>query len=169
VVLWLTGLPGAGKSTLARLVAEPLRADGAEVELLDGDEMRRTISADLGFSRRDRDENVARVAALADERSRAGATVIVAIVSPYRTARARARELLGSRFVEVHVRASVRTCAGRDPKGLYARARAGEISHFTGVSDPYEEPTAPELVIDTERDRPAESAALVLAHLQVTA
>jgi adenylylsulfate kinase len=161
-VLWLTGLPGAGKSTLARLVAEELRARGGEVAVLDGDVVRRTVSPDLGFSRRDRDENVARVARLADELSGAGAVVVVAMVSPYRAARRRARELLGPRFVEVYVRASPETCERRDPKGLWARARAGEISQFTGVSDPYEEPTAPELVADTERNGPGEAAAQLL-------
>jgi adenylyl-sulfate kinase len=165
-VVWLTGLPAAGKSTIAALVAADLRRTGVDVELLDGDAVRRTLSPDLGFSRRDRDENVRRVAAAAAEARRHGALVVVAMVSPYRRARADARRLLGEPFVEVHVTASLETCAARDPKGLYARARAGEIDGFTGVSDPYEPPEDPELVVDTEVDPPAASAGTVLARLQ---
>lgn len=163
VVVWLTGLSGAGKSTVAGIAAERLRDCGARVEVLDGDAVRRVLSPDLGFSRADRDAHVGRLAYVADLLSRNGVVVLVAAISPYRAARDEARALLGDRFVEVHVRASVAACADRDVKGLYARALRGEIPRFTGVSDPYEAPVAPELVLDTERESPEESAAGLVA------
>ena len=157
-VVWLTGPPAAGKTTLARLLEQDLRARGQRVEVLDGDEVRATTSRDLGFSRRDRDENVRRVAEVAAAHSRAGALVIVALVSPYAAGRRRARRRIGDRFLEVHVRASLDTRLRRDPKGQYARALAGELPAFTGLTAPYEAPTAPELVIDTDRETPRRSA-----------
>ena len=163
--VWLTGLSGAGKSTVARLVAAELRARGERVEVLDADPVRRLLCADLGFSREDRETNARRIAFVADLLSRNGVTAIAAVISPYRHARAHARDLLGERFVEVYVKASVEVCARRDPKGLYRRAFAGELTHFTGVSDPYEEPRDPEIVLDTERQTPQQSAAAVLAFL----
>jgi adenylyl-sulfate kinase len=163
--VWLTGLSGAGKSTVARITADRLRDRGARVEVLDGDAVRRSLSPGLGFSRADRDSHIGRLAFVADLLSRNGVIVIVAAISPYRAARHEARRLMGARFVEVHVKASVATCSARDVKGLYAKALAGEISHFTGVSDPYEEPAAPELVLETEHERPEESAARVLVYL----
>jgi adenylyl-sulfate kinase len=161
-VIWLTGLCGAGKSTIARLVEQQLSRAGVTVEVLDGDALRATVSADLGFSASDRDLHVARISRLARRLSVGGTTVVVAAISPYREARERARALIGERFVEVHVRASVEECARRDVKGLYARAFAGEVEAFTGVSDPYEAPAAPDVVADTELETPGESAAKVL-------
>jgi adenylyl-sulfate kinase len=153
--VWLTGLSGSGKSTLA---AGQLRDRGHRVEVLDGDDVRQNLCAGLGFSREDRDVNVRRIAWVADLLARNGVVTFVAAVSPYRRPRDEARARMGERFVEVHVRASVATCEERDVKGLYQRARAGEIQGFTGVSDPYEEPLAPELVLETEEESPDQSA-----------
>jgi adenylylsulfate kinase len=164
-VVWLTGLSGAGKSTVARLVERALRDRGLNVEVLEGDAVRRNLSSDLGFSRKDRDTNIRRIAYVADLLSRNGVTVVVAAISPYRAIRDEARGLMGARFLEVHVRASVATCAARDVKGLYAKALKGEIAQFTGISDPYEAPTRPDLVLDTEREAPEASAATLLAHI----
>jgi hypothetical protein len=161
--LWLTGLSGAGKSTVGHLVASRLREHGHKVELLDGDVVRRNLCSDLGYTRDDRDANVRRIAFVADLLSRNGVVAIVAAISPYRDTREEARALMNSRFLEVWVRASVDECARRDVKGLYERARHGEIDRFTGVSDPYEEPLEPALVLDTERDAPQQSAARVIA------
>jgi adenylyl-sulfate kinase len=163
--LWLTGLSGAGKSTVAGIVASELCARGERVELLDGDAVRQSLSKGLGFSREDRDTNIRRIAFVADLLSRNGVIVLVAAISPYRAVRDEARALMGDRFVEVHLRASVETCARRDTKGLYAKALRGEISAFTGVSDPYEEPWAADLVLDTDVEAPHESAARLLACL----
>jgi 3',5'-nucleoside bisphosphate phosphatase len=161
--LWLTGLSGSGKSKIGRLAAGQLRDRGHRVEVLDGDDVRQNLCAGLGFSREDRDVNVRRIAWVADLLSRNGVVTFVAAVSPYREARNEARARMGDRFVEVHVRASVEECERRDVKGLYSRARAGEIERFTGVSDPYEEPLAPELTLDTEPETPEQSAARVVA------
>ncbi len=166
LTLWFTGLSGAGKTTVARLVEAELRARGRRVEVLDGDEVRENLSKGLGFSKQDRDTNVRRIAFVADLLSRNGVIAITAAISPYRAIRDEARALHGDRFVEIHVQASVDACAERDVKGLYARALRGEIPAFTGVSDPYEEPQAPEIVLDTEAESPAESAARVLAHVE---
>ncbi|MBO8142840.1 MAG: adenylyl-sulfate kinase, partial [Firmicutes bacterium] len=161
-VLWLTGLSGAGKSTLAALLKERLRRDGYEVEVLDGDEVRRHLGQGLGFSRADRDANVARISYVARLLSRHGVVVIVAAISPYREARARAREEIG-RFVEIYVKCPLEVCAARDVKGLYRRALAGRIPHFTGVSDPYEEPENPELTLHTPRADPHETPERLLS------
>ena len=158
VCFWLTGLSGSGKSTVGRLAAGQLRDRGHRVEVLDGDDVRQNLCAGLGFSREDRDVNVRRIAWVADLLSRNGVVTFVAAVSPYRRTRDEARARMGDRFVEVHVRASVRECERRDVKGLYERARAGEIQAFTGVSDPYEEPLAAELTLETESESPEESA-----------
>jgi adenylyl-sulfate kinase len=167
--IWFTGLSGAGKSTVAALVEAELRARGERVEVLDGDVVRRNLSKGLGFSREDRDENIRRIAFVADVLSRNGVCVLAAAISPYRATRDEARALMGPRFLEVHVKASVRECLRRDTKGLYAKALRGELEQFTGISDPYEEPLAPDLVLDTERETAEESAVKVLdliaAHL----
>jgi 3',5'-nucleoside bisphosphate phosphatase len=164
--VWLTGLSGSGKSTIGRLAAGELRDLGHRVEVLDGDDVRQNLCAGLGFSREDRDVNVRRIAWVADLLTRNGVVTFVAAVSPYRGARDEARARMGERFLEVHVRASVEECERRDVKGLYSKARAGEIAAFTGVSDPYEEPQAPELTLDTEQETPAESAAKLIALIE---
>jgi adenylyl-sulfate kinase len=163
MTLWFTGLSGAGKSTVAQLVEEELRGRGNLVEVLDGDVVRQNLSKGLGFSKEDRDTNIRRIAFVADLLSRNGVIAITAAISPYREIRDEARELMGERFVEIYVKASVTECARRDVKGLYEKAFAGEIKEFTGVSDPYEEPLDPDLVLDTEAEDPVESAARVLA------
>jgi adenylyl-sulfate kinase len=166
-VVWLTGLSAAGKSTIGRIVAAELEARGRLVDRLDGDVVRRHLSAGLGFSKEDRDTNIARIGWVASRLARAGAVVVVSAISPYEEARRRARALTEEHapFVEVYVATSLEECARRDPKGLYAKAYAGEIAEFTGVSDPYEEPSHPELRVDTEGRTPEESARLVLTRL----
>jgi len=163
--LWFTGLSGAGKSTIAQIVESELRERGYKVEVLDGDVVRTNLSKGLGFSKEDRDTNIRRIAFVADLLSRNGVVAITAAISPYREIRDEARALMGARFIEIHVKASVEECARRDVKGLYEKAMRGEIKEFTGVSDPYEEPLKPELVLDTEAESPEESAAKVLAVL----
>ncbi|TMM09267.1 MAG: adenylyl-sulfate kinase [Actinobacteria bacterium] len=163
--LWFTGLSGAGKSTIAEIVDSELRERGYKVEVLDGDVVRTNLSKGLGFSKEDRDTNIRRIAFVADLLSRNGVVAITAAISPYREIRDEARALMGARFIEIHVKASVEECARRDVKGLYEKAMRGEIKEFTGVSDPYEEPLNPELVLDTEAESPEESAAKVLAVL----
>lgn len=156
-IVWMTGLSGAGKSTLATALAArlaPLRA----VELLDGDDVRTFLSAGLGYSRADRDTNVHRIAYVARLLARHGVLVLVAAISPYAETRARLRALStesGHAFLEVYVHAALDTVIARDVKGLYQRARTGEIPSFTGISDPYEPPTAPDIEVRTDReDRP---------------
>src|SRR5512132_775311 len=164
--LWFTGLSGAGKTTISHLVETELRARGSRVEVLDGDVIRENLSKGLGFSKEDRDTNIRRIAFVANLLSRNGVPVITAAISPYEALRGEARELMGERFIEVYVKASVETCADRDVKGLYKKAFAGEIKEFTGVSDPYEQPKAPEITLDTETYEPDESAAHVIAYLE---
>ena len=164
--LWFTGLSGAGKTTISKEVGEQLRARGSKLEILDGDVVRENLSKGLGFSKEDRDTNIRRIAFVADLLSRNGVPVITAAISPYRELRDEARELMGDRFIEVFVKASVEVCADRDPKGLYEKAFAGEIKEFTGVSDPYEEPLNPELTLDTEKETPEDSADRILALLE---
>jgi adenylyl-sulfate kinase len=166
--LWFTGLSGSGKTTIADLVAPELERRGLLVEKLDGDVVRTHLSHGLGFSKEDRDANVERIGWVASRLTRHGAVVIVSAISPYAEARRKARALVEAEgaFVEIHVATPVEECERRDVKGLYARARAGEIPEFTGVSDPYEEPAAPELRIDTMTLSPKESAQLVIAKLE---
>ena len=164
-VLWLTGLSGAGKSTIAAAVAPELEARGHRVEVLDGDEVRTNLCQGLGFSREDRDTNIARIGYVAGKLAKHGVAVVVAAISPYREARDKVRSSVDT-FVEVHVAAPVTTCAERDVKGLYAKALAGEIKNFTGVSDPYEEPLDPEIALHTEREPVERSVEQVLAWLE---
>ncbi len=166
ITLWFTGLSGSGKSTIAGIVERGLRERGLRVEVLDGDIVRTNLSKGLGFSKEDRDTNIRRIAFVADLLSRNGVAVITAAISPYREIRDEARELMGDRFIEIYVKASVEECARRDVKGLYEKAFKGEIKEFTGVSDPYEEPTMPEIVLDTENETPEESARKVLAFVE---
>ena len=167
--LWFTGLSGSGKTTIADLVAPELERRGLLVEKLDGDVVRTHLSKGLGFSKEDRDTNVERIGWVASRLTRHGAVVIVSAISPYAEARRKARALVEAAhgvFIEIHVATPVEECERRDVKGLYAKARAGEIPEFTGVSDPYEEPTAPELRLDTTALSPKESAQLVIAKLE---
>jgi adenylylsulfate kinase len=166
--LWFTGLSGAGKTTIAELVAPELERRGVLVEWLDGDVVRTHLSRGLGFSREDRDVNIERIGWVASRLTRAGAGVVVSAISPYEETRRRARAMVEEHgaFVEIYVATSLEECARRDVKGLYAKAKSGEIPEFTGVSDPYEEPTAPEIRIETEQSDAPTSAALVLARLE---
>ena len=166
--LWFTGLSGAGKTTIAEIVGPELERRGLAVEYLDGDIVRTHLSKGLGFSKEDRDTNIERIGWVASRLTRHGAAVLVSAISPYEETRRKARAMVEEfgTFVEVFIQASVEECARRDVKGLYKKAFAGEITGFTGVNDPYEEPTSPELVIDTEVHDPEESAALVIAKLE---
>ena len=166
--LWFTGLSGSGKTTIADLVAPELERRGLRVEKLDGDVVRTHLSYGLGFSKEDRDANVERIGWVASRLTRHGAAVVVSAISPYEQARRKARALVEAEgvFVEIHVATPVEECERRDVKGLYAKARAGEIPEFTGVSDPYEEPPAPELRLDTTELEPQQSARLVIEKLE---
>jgi adenylylsulfate kinase len=148
--VWLTGLSSAGKSTVAQALAARLRAAGRPVEILDGDAVREVLTAGLGFSRADRDENVRRIGYVADLLSRNGIDVVCAVISPFRAARDEVRARHGDRFVEVWVATPIETCVARDVKGLYARQARGELRGLTGVDDPYEPPLAPEVVLRTD-------------------
>ncbi|HKD66219.1 MAG TPA: adenylyl-sulfate kinase [Candidatus Binataceae bacterium] len=163
--LWLTGLPASGKSTLASLAAEELRRRGYRVEILDGDEVRTHLSKDLGFSKADRDANIRRIGYVSKLLSRNGVIVITAAISPYRETRDEVRRQ-HERFVEVYVKCSLEKLFERDDKGLYAKALKGEIPSFTGVSDPYEEPLNPELVIESDREAAEVSLARLLSRLE---
>jgi adenylylsulfate kinase len=163
--VWFTGLPSAGKTTLARLLEKALTQRGYQVEVLDGDEVRRRLSKGLGFSKEDRDENIRRIAYVASLITRCGGAAITCAISPYRQLRDEARREIGH-FVEVYVHCPLSVCIARDVKGLYAKALRGEIQQFTGVSDPYEEPLHPEVVVDTDRQRPEESVAIILRRLE---
>ena len=167
-VLWFTGLSGAGKTTIANVVDPELERRGFVVDHLDGDIVRTHLSKGLGFSKEDRDTNIARIAWVASRIARAGGAVVVSAISPYEEARRHARSMVEplAPFVEVYVATPLDECARRDPKGLYAQAFAGEITEFTGVSAPYEEPSHPELKLDTTGQTPTESAALVLEALE---
>ena len=166
--LWFTGLSGSGKTTIAHLVGPEIDSRGPIVEYLDGDTVRTHLSKGLGFSKEDRDTNIERIGWVASRLVRQGGAVICAAISPYEETRRQARALVEEfgPFVEVFVKASVEECARRDVKGLYEKAFAGEIKGFTGVDDPYEEPSSPELVLDTEELSPEESARLVIAKLE---
>lgn len=165
--LWLTGLSGSGKSTLAHRLERRLLERGVFAYVLDGDNVRHGLNADLGFAAEDRSENIRRVGHVARLFTDAGAIVITAFISPYREDRARVRALFDEGdFLEVHVAADLATCEARDPKGLYARARAGEIQDFTGVSAPYEPPEAPELRVDTGAADVETCVGQILDHLE---
>ncbi|WCN02088.1 adenylyl-sulfate kinase [Streptomyces sp. M92] len=159
--VWLTGLPSAGKTTIARELAGRLRAEGSRVEVLDGDEMRSCLSAGLGFGRAERETHVQRVGLVAEVLARNGVIALVPVIAPYAASRAAVRERhanSATAYVEVHVATPVDVCRTRDVKGLYARQAAGEISGLTGVDDPYQIPKAPDLRIETHRQTAAQSA-----------
>jgi adenylylsulfate kinase len=164
-VVWLTGLPGSGKTTTANQLEPRLRKLGWPVEILDGDEIRKNLSKGLGFSREDRETHLKRVTYIAKLLSRNGVAVIAAFISPYRNIREYARQET-TNFLEVYVKCSVETCAIRDPKGLYKKASAGTIRNLTGPQDPYEEPLAPDLVIDTEQLTLDEGVKMIMDKLQ---
>lgn len=163
--LWFTGLSGAGKTTVANLVEEELRRRGQKVESLDGDVVRTHLSKGLGFSKEDRDTNIKRIAFVCELLTRNDVIAIAAAISPYREVRDYARRTIGA-FVEVFVDCPLDVCVARDTKGLYKKAIAGEITNFTGVSDPYEEPESPEVTLRTHEEPPEASAAKVMAKLE---
>ncbi|MFI6377572.1 adenylyl-sulfate kinase [Streptomyces sp. NPDC050546] len=166
--VWLTGLPSAGKTTIARVLAGRLRSEGHRVEVLDGDEIRRFLSAGLGFSRADRQTNVQRIGLVAEVLARNGVLVLVPVIAPYADSRDAVRErheASGTPYAEVHVATPVAVCSARDVKGLYARQAAGQLAGLTGVDDPYEPPVEPALVLRTETQSPQESAAALYAVL----
>jgi adenylylsulfate kinase len=163
--LWFTGLSGAGKTTIADIVEHELRERGRRVEVLDGDIVRTNLSKGLGFDREDRNVNVLRIGFVANLLARNGVAVVVSAISPYKEARDQVRRRIID-FVEVFVDAPLEVCAERDVKGLYAKAFSGEIPQFTGVSDPYEEPAAPDLTIKSAEEEPHESARKVIEKLE---
>jgi adenylylsulfate kinase len=165
VTVWFTGLSGAGKSTITEALAEKLKSEGHNLEILDGDIVRTNLTKGLGFSREDRDENIRRIGFVAHLLTRNGVIVLVSAISPYREMREEVRDRIGD-FIEVHVSAPLEVCEGRDVKGLYKRARAGEIKGFTGIDDPYEAPLNPDINCQTHQETLEESVAKVMAALQ---
>jgi adenylyl-sulfate kinase len=163
--IWLTGLSGAGKSTLSHLLEHRLRALGAKVEVLDGDVVRTHLSKGLGFSREDRDENIRRIGFVCELLSRNGVVAIAAAISPYREAREEVRKRIPD-FVEVYLECPIETLVERDVKGLYKKALEGQLSHFTGISDPYEPPLSPEITIHSAQETPEQSLETIWATLE---
>ncbi len=164
--LWFTGLSGAGKSTLAQYLTPKLLELGKKVEVLDGDEVRENLSKGLGFSKEDRDTNIRRIGYVANLLSRNGAVAITAAISPYSSVRDEIREMTKADFVEVYVECALEVVEERDTKGLYKKARAGIIKNFTGISDPYEAPTNPEISVNTGTQTIEESGEQVLTYLR---
>ncbi len=165
VTVWFTGLSGSGKSTITRILEKTLRQRGERVEILDGDVVRTNLSKGLSFSKEDRDLNIKRVGFVCQLLTRHNVIVIAAVISPYKQSRESNRSLIGN-FIEVYTKCSVEACAKRDPKGLYKKAQSGEIQHFTGVSDPYEEPENPDVICETENETPEESAQKIVLKLE---
>jgi adenylyl-sulfate kinase len=164
--IWFTGLSGAGKTTIANQLEMVLRERGRKVEILDGDVVRTNLSKGLGFSKEDRDTNIRRIGFVAQLLARNGVVAITAAISPYREVRDEVRGMHNGDFVEVYMRCSIEALAERDVKGLYKKALAGEIENFTGVSDPYEEPLSPEVTLDSENEREAESLDKLVSKLE---
>jgi len=165
LTVWFTGLSSAGKTTTSRALHETLLDRGYLSEWLDGDVLRRELSPDLGFSKKDRDENIRRIGALAEQGTRRGAIVLVSAISPYRAARAEVRRRIGN-FLEVWVHAPLEVCESRDLKGIYRRGRAAELQNVTGIDDPYEHPLAPDVECRTDRETLEESVAKVLEAIE---
>lgn len=164
VTVWLTGLSGAGKTTISRLVEDRLKKSGIKVEVLDGDVIRQYLTVDLGFSKEDRQKNIERAAFVAKLLTRNDVIVLASFISPYRQMREFCRHEIGS-FIEVFVKCPLKECIRRDVKGLYKKALHAEIGYFTGISDPYEEPENPDIVVETNRETPEESSAKILDYL----
>jgi len=164
-VVWFTGLSGSGKSTIAHAVEEALFERGCRSYVLDGDNIRHGLNKNLGFSPEDRTENIRRIGEVANLFVQAGIIALTAFISPYRADRDAARKVAGSDFIEVYVKCGIDVCESRDTKGLYKKARAGEVKEFTGISAPYEEPLNPELVVDTSQESLEESTKKVMACL----
>jgi adenylylsulfate kinase len=165
-VVWMEGLSGAGKTTLSREVATRLRSKGWKAEVLDGDEVRRMFSPELGFSRSDREFHARRVSYVARMLARNGVAVLVAMITPYETSRQAARSEVGTRFTEVWLKCPLEICRQRDPKGIYRRTEEGGVKKMTGVDDPFEEPLNPDLVVDTSTDPVSASADRIVEHLR---
>lgn len=165
--LWFTGLPCSGKSAVADRVAEILRSHNLRVERLDGDVVRKSLCRDLGFSKKDRDENIRRVTFVAKLLTRNGVAVLTSFISPYREIRDETRREIGE-FIEVYVKCPLEVCMSRDVKGMYQKALRGEIKEFTGISDPYEEPLNPELILETDKETLEESARKVIDYLKTS-
>lgn len=165
VTVWFTGLSGAGKTTICRAVEKELRSRNYKLEVLDGDVVRQNLTKGLGFSKEDRDENIRRIGFVSHVLTRNGVVVLVSAISPYRDIRNEVRERIGD-FVEVFVNAPVEVCESRDVKGLYKRARAGEIKQFTGIDDPYEAPLNPDVECRTDQETEEESVGKVIAKLE---
>ncbi len=163
--VWFTGLPSSGKSTLARMLEKELNKLDFHVEVLDGDEVRLRLSKGLGFSKEDRDENIRRISYVANIITRCGSVAITCAISPYRNIRNEAREEIGN-FVEVYVKCALDECIKRDVKGMYKKALSGEIKNFTGISDPYEEPQNPEIVVETDLETHEESIEKIIVGLK---
>jgi adenylyl-sulfate kinase len=164
--IWFTGLSGAGKTTVSRIVEKELRARGHRVEVLDGDVVRENLSKGLGFSKEDRDTNIRRIGFVCEILTRNDVVAIAAAISPYRAIRNENRARVGGRFVEVYAKCPIDVLAERDVKGLYKKALRGEIKNFTGVDDPYQAPENPEVTIESDKETPEQSAAKVIAKLE---
>lgn len=165
VTVWFTGLSGAGKTTITKALAEQLQAQGCKLEILDGDIVRQNLTKGLGFSKEDRDENIRRIGFVSHLLTRNGVIVFVSAISPYRAIREEVRQRIGD-FVEVYVNAPLEVCEDRDVKGLYERARAGQIKGFTGIDDPYEAPNNPEIECRTDKETLSESVDKVFYRLK---
>lgn len=164
-VLWFTGLSGSGKSTIANGVESKLFELGYKTYVLDGDNIRMGLNKDLGFSNEDRRENIRRISEVAQLFSDSGTLTLTAFISPFSEDREQAREIIGTNFIEIYVSASLQSCESRDPKGLYKKARLGEIKNFTGIDSPYQAPDSPEIVIDTDTLTIEQSVDLVIEYL----
>jgi len=164
--IWFAGLPCSGKSTIAVLLADVVRKERGMVEIMDGDVVRTNLSKGLGFSREDRETNLNRIAFVCHLLSKNGVPAIAAAISPFENCREWARDLIGENFIEVYARCPVEKCIERDVKGMYKKALAGEIKGFTGIDDPFDEPTDAEVVCDTDKETPEESCAKIVEYLR---